>query len=920
MKFILSILCLLLGLLLLAAGVGIKVVQYYTAPEQLHQMAMEGFEENVISGRLDLGHLETYGLTMAQARDIALSPPEADTPVVSAPLAKVSLHPGQLLRGEFVPESVVIESPTLYVEYDPEAGQYNLERIRFKPPEPPVVVPDGLLRHGVVIQDATINLREPTLFRDAAVRTYTGVHLVVMPDPASADRWLIDGRISGAPLSGTRVSGFVYAGENTRMHLDIEADHLRVDEEFWNLVPEGHTIWRDYKLAGRASCDVSVDIRDGETEFYVTARMEKGTANVTYYPMPLHSVNGTVLVTPESVQIEDATGLISTADQGGEPGLLPSRVRVNGSYDFDGRTLTRVEADNVLMTQRTIGSIPEAGERLWSRFQPAGRGSLDLVISTPGGEAAQTMVSAECRLRNASARVALQDPATDTNVQRVELDRLSGTITYGDTGVELGGLQAWVNVPQPHGEDVLPGRSRVRVLAEGLYDPEGSGTEVDVMVYDLQTNEALMTLTPELTSIWEMLQPEVQVDLEASIYGDLNEAVNARILADVHGGTIKTQSFPMALEQVMGSLSIRIKNGDTRIMVEEMKALLPSAVGDRGPMYRAGSLQAHGLADLGAEHYEFNFIASDVDLSRQLLMGLPGDMGEEVWDLTQPEGIISVSGRVMYDPRKEVPVRSFLDVNLMDVSGQIKGLPITGATGHVLITEGRALSNQISGIVGAGRFQGAAVFYYGPEMTTSYGATLSVTDVKVGQVLQNLTGEESGVEGLVQGTVDIGGVMGGATSPMIRGHVELSQGKLWETPLFTGLLPLLRLSVPGEDAQATGTGSAQFKYVRDQLIIDKFQYTGPTLNISGEGSIGPHEKLRLTLVAIGSKSEGGGIPVVSDVLGWFWTAVESQLFRVRVRGTLDNPEYNLQPLSGITAPLRDIGQFLTNPFLGSPKQ
>jgi hypothetical protein len=826
-------------------------------------------------------------------------------------MIRVAMHPGHLLRLEAVPESIVIRQPTIYIAFDPETGRYNVENIRILPTEEPVEVPVGLLRHGVVIQDATIRVSEPTVFEDDSVRTYTGVHLTVTPDPATADRWLVNGGIMGGLFAGARVNGWVVDAEQTEVHLNIAADHLQVHEEFWRLVPEGQMIWRDYRPVGSASCEVSLDVLGEEFDFAVATRMNKGTANVVFYPMPIHNVNGTVLVTPESVLIKDMTGLIRPEHQAEVEDARPTQLRVNGSYAYDGAMTIRVEAQGVLMSEKTVRSIPGAGHDLWQQFRPGGRADLDILLNAAAGEDAPLGVSASCALRNTTASVALGDPAEDTQMRRLDLERMSGTIAYDNAGVELDGVQAWAVLPrsQEAGPDT-PVR-RVRVLADGLYTPGEAGTAIDVMAYDLRTTREFMTLTPELEQVWSMLKPRIDLDLEASIHGDLDKGLSARVLADIHGGKVTPQQFPMELEQVLGSVAVRVDGNGPSITVEELSALLPGAPGQRGPMHRAGSLQARGQADVTGGHYEFTFSANDVNISQELLTNIPGDIGAQFWEMFHPEGIVSVSGRATYDTGTEVPLRTFLDVNLMDVSGNIEGLPITGASGHVLVTEGRALANQISGVVAGGRFEGATVFYYGPDMNTSYGATLRVRDVKVGQMIKSLTGDEAGVSGVIEGTVDVGGVLGGRTSPMMRGTVELTQARLWETPVFAELLSLLRLSIPEGEREPRGRGTARFKYVGDQLIIEHFQYVGAGLTVQGEGTIGPNEKLRMSLVAIGSTSEDGGIPIVSDVLGWVWTAVEKQLFRVEVRGTLDNPRYSLQPLSGLT---KGLGDLLTSPL------
>lgn len=948
MRTALSILCIIVGLLMVAVGVGIKVFQHYTDPARLRAQALEAFAE-AVEARLEIGEIGLSLPNAAGVTDVALTPPGAERPVFAAPRVTVSLNAASLLRLEPVPEAIDVHEPTIYVDYDPETRRYNFDSIVIKPTEEPMELPEGLLNRGVRVHNATVVVRDPTLYEDQEERTYRGLQLTITPDPSRPDRWMVQGRVTGGLLDGATVGGWVGGTDKTLAYLTIRADHMEVGEDLWGLIPFGRRIWRDFKPAGMASCAVRVEIEGRESHVAVAAHMEDCTGKIAYYPVPVRSVSGTIIVTEDMAVVQSAEGVVDLADLGMEAaGRMPARVRVNGRFGFYGETNFVVEINGVPLTRQAVETIPadygggevrRTGLEIWDRLRPSGTAGLNLMIRTHAdGRDAEVVAVTDVWGAHVDALLSEGEASNGDPPRRLRTEGVTGRVVYAGGMVHLRNVQAWALPPYAAEDDP----QRVRISVNGVYDPSGQATALDVKAEDVRTNESFVELVPELGRIWEHVRPEINMDVEASV-----RAGNARLVVDVHGGTAITDEYPVPLEQITGSMVARVGKDGISLAVERLHALLPAANGRGGAAQRAGSLEVSGLAQLEKQHYELSFHAENVVLSERLLTARKADdFGTRLWQMTHPDGTVSVTGRFVYDGSTETGAsrfRSFADIDLKDVSGGLdkklvegtaKGrIPFAGAAGHLLVSEGRAVCNQVTGIICGGRFDGSVVAYYGAGVSgLSYGATLHVSDVQLEEVMRQLApaNGKTTVKGLVDGTIDLGGVVdlkpaGGQNSgqtphrgTVARGKVTLSKARLWETPVFAQLLPLLHLSVPDRDKERGGAGNAEFRYIDGTLYVDRFSFSGGGLNFTGSGTIGADRTLKLDMVAIGAKEDDRArIPVLSDVVGWVVSGVESQLFRVEIRGTLDKPEYNLRVVSALTAPLRGLGNILVMPFGGS---
>ncbi|MGD2175727.1 MAG: hypothetical protein PVJ27_10020, partial [Candidatus Brocadiaceae bacterium] len=132
---------------------------------------------------------------------------------------------------------------------------------------------------------------------------------------------------------------------------------------------------------------------------------------------------------------------------------------------------------------------------------------------------------------------------------------------------------------------------------------------------------------------------------------------------------------------------------------------------------------------------------------------------------------------------------------------------------------------------------------------------------------------------------------------------------------FVQLLNVLHLGLPGA-AAAPIQGEAFFALDGSEIPIREFELNGGGLRLSGKGRAWLDGRLDLQMVAVGAPEEAGPIPLVSTVVDRLLQLVESELVRLDVSGTIDDPVFKHRVLSKITRPVTSLRAILFSPLFG----
>lgn len=892
----------ILGLVLLAIGVAIKVVGRYTDPERIRQAVQAGLE-GVVEGHVSVAsaRLDFAGKLIAEG--IAITLPGRQEPVFACPRVVVALDMSEILALRTVVREVVLIGPVLNLTYLEESGAWNFEALRARG-EPTGEPAAGAAPPDIVLENAAVVVQDARLFGDDAPREYAGLYLTLRPDRAATRKWHVEGRVQDGPLAGTRVSGWFAGGGKPRFAFETSCSGLSADEAFWQQIPFGRRVWNDYRLEGGLALQGAVTSRsEGRVGYSFKVRLTQGGLRTKFFPARLSSVNGLLEITNTSVVIKDVTGVIPAEEFGQEAGEVPAtQVRVNGAFQTaGGGGSCTVEATGLPLCRASIEAIPGVGPDLWERLRPAGRTRLTLTLTKPGpGEPMRFAAVAE--LRGVTLR---------PGELPLPLEQVSGTVVADSSGVRLRDLRGVI--VQPDGGQ--GGASAAPFVVDGFVDRDRRDSVLSVRVRNLRTDEELVKAVPGVGGqIWETLRPEVNLDA-AIVLRDApdSDRMSYAALIECHGGRLGPQFLSMPLTDAAGT--IRAEAG--KVLVEHFTATIVTDEQAGGGTQTSSTVELRGTFEPQADRAEFYVTVRDLVLSEELLKAVPR-VGERVWEEVQPQGVASLNGKVFYDGRDETPLHYFIDMDLRDVAllPKLLPVPIEAFSGQLLITEQRAISNDFTGITCGGDFNGALIVYYGAETELpSYGARASFNNLELARLVERLAGEETGVSGRLTGTVALGGMVGEPESTSGKGTIALTEGHLWQTPFFVKTLNVLHLGMPG-DKKTPARGEMRFALRGDEVTIGAFDLTGGGLNISGYGAVWLDGRLGLTMVAIGAPEQGGGIPIVSPVVGWLLQAVESQLVRLDVSGTIQEPVFKSQVLSTITWPLASLRSVLFSPILG----
>jgi hypothetical protein len=743
----------------------------------------------------------------------------------------------------------------------------------------------------------SVSISSVAALADALPRTVAGLYVDALPQNDGG--WAATGEVVRDRFTGVRFQARYLPHSDPPVRLRVTADSVRVDEGFWSYLSDAEDVWQEARPTGTASAvaDVTIDAR-GEEHYTVDIDVQDGAALPSDYPLRAVSATGRVIVTNDQVVLKDICGTIP-AEEFGQETAQPVPVRVNGRFSTHNRKgAIVVEASDVPICADTIRQIPDVGEEIWSRLGPAGHCDLTVALQMPPtGRDVQFEVTA-----------ALRDARVTHEKLPLPLEDIHGTLVVDNDGLRLDAIRG--EFSQPAGNVDAP-PSKAQVSVDGTYLFDGQGTDLTLDLHGVQTNEQLVTAIPGVgEEIWRTVQPRVKMDARVVLGSRGQDAlVPEHIALDFDGGTALPADFAIPLH----SLSGRAVVDDSILFIENLKAKIDVPNGWRGGMPTQTTATAKGEVNLDTGDLNLHVEVPHVVLGETLLAAVP-DVGPRIWNEMRPIGLASMSAQFSREGER---TRYFVDLDVQDVSvhPRLIPLPLQGLSGHLLVTESRAVSSGFSGVTCGGRFSGNVVAHYSPEQATSYAGSLGFNRISLGQLARCFNGAQTSVDGDLSGYVDVGGIAGLEDSLTAQGKVSLSDGQLLTLPFFSKLLGVLRLNIPSAQ-KAEQNGFAEFELTNGKIRIRETEVTGDGLNVTGFGTVGLDKELDLTLVAIGAPEEGGGIPILSSVVDLLLKPIERQLVRVGVSGPLENPRFELKVLSKITWPLRSLRSLLYTPFVG----
>ena len=468
-----------------------------------------------------------------------------------------------------------------------------------------------------------------------------------------------------------------------------------------------------------------------------------------------------------------------------------------------------------------------------------------------------------------------------------------------------------------------------RIEASGWIDQREDDYAMDITLRgkDLTMDEALRGALPaSVRAAWSHVAPKGIVDIDARLQKALGpqEPVTHRVKVVMHDAQACLDFFPYPLEHLTGLLDFQ----GTGVRLTGVKA--------SGGSTEFGLDGTVTYGPLGPE-IDLAIKSKGLRLEGPVRDALPAPL-KRAFDLLHPTGRADLAlDRLTYKPTgPKTAEATWSGSALLDEVGLDLGIKATGLVGtaemqgrwtdesveihnKVHIQQGKVadkvlsdthlaidkaadssdlLIRDVEGAFYGGRVEGSASVRLEPSVR--YALSLAVSDVDLEKILREGFRIEQDVSGgRVKATLALRAEAPEGTDLEASGYVDISDARLYELPMAVRVFNAMRLAA----ADRTAFQSARILYfIRGKRIfLGDIRLQGPALGLYGAGVIEPDGQLNLTFL-LGSKDSDPLIPALSQLM----EGVRKELVVVQVTGTLTEPKVEVQTLSGVTAPLREL--------------
>jgi len=675
--------------------------------------------------------------------------------------------------------------------------------------------------------------------------------------------------------------------------------------------------------------DIAIRRALGEdTDYRVTTTLDVTGLRALYrnWPYPLIGRGGTLTIGPEAVVIDR----IALAGLSGGGGVIEGRLdRPTEQSLVPQLTITDVHLpiDDLL-----LASIPKPQDR-WARdvhlrgelrahgriFQREGLG--------PESEDGIDFVF-DARVADATAR-----PFDG----RFEIEDVAGAFTLTRSGLTI---------------SELTGRREQTTLSltGGIDWADGTpGFTIDAAATSLPIDPVTLDLVPEGVAAREQLidlfnkhKPEGRTDLSMTWS---NEGPEGRFVAVLEPGTLGFTLNDTRIDLTNMSGHVKVTPG-----LIELDQLAASYAHGRGQV--TGVL---GLAEEPTHALSFSVASDRLDATVRALLPPPA--------LAVIDGLALDGGFRIDDARLNLragatdkPTADFTAVIQLDDAEAQVGVPITGLDGRLAVTltarhdqpypfidldlqaqrlvaggrvvepmtlrmrSGRGLDavviREMRGTVYGGMLVGRGLITLGAEPRYAFDLSLheaalepfvrsaqdwqppNAPDGDNGSLLPQPLRRRDDV-GLLSAGLTIEAPLNETDRRQGRGALEIRDARLFERPLSLALLQTANLSLPR--ASAFDRVSSRFLVTGDEVLFDSLSFDSPAVSITGNGSMHlPTRRLDLTMVNRNPAALNLG------PLNELYNTLKDELIAIRVRGTLDAPEAELQSFRNVRRTWDDL--------------
>lgn len=188
---------------------------------------------------------------------------------------------------------------------------------------------------------------------------------------------------------------------------------------------------------------------------------------------------------------------------------------------------------------------------------------------------------------------------------------------------------------------------------------------------------------------------------------------------------------------------------------------------------------------------------------------------------------------------------------------------------------------------------------------TRYGLAIGMSKVDVTRLSTEWLRRPETLHGSLDGQLKLQGVGASMYGLTGEGAMAVNDADLYQLPMFLGMLKVLRNRTP--DTTAFNRLETKFTVDGDKLDFQTFDLLGDAFSLNGRGTATLQRNVDLTFATIVGRSEFA-VPVLKA----FVSSASEQFLRLRVIGSIDNPEIRREVLPAVGNALEQLQTDLGN--------
>lgn len=556
------------------------------------------------------------------------------------------------------------------------------------------------------------------------------------------------GQTHGNPVNLQGRIDFTKAGPE--ITLDITAEDMQASEGLLQAVPETERkIIQDFAPRGSADLRVNVLKPAGSTKPRITVQVDaNGAASIAYveFPYRLDELTGTLLVTPEKIEIKKVSSVTGSQTVVGNGYVVPLEDGVELNILITGK--------DVVIDDRLREALAEEDRETWDIFNPAGTANIEVKIESPPDDK-EISVDVKAPMNGFASVTPKPFP--------FQISGISGVFSIPpEGGVRLTGIRGRASGGLIEIADTVIPPNMGKATVDAAFTDVGVGRDlIDALSSAIDEDLKDLSAGGKTSGQLHLRRPEGSDEFEMTAEVKLND------------GWLKHEIFPLKAEDLEGMLLVR-RDGYF------LRSLVGRAAG--------GRLEAWGeLLELPADKQKLRLRIEGFDIlaDEKIRESLPEDL-LDVWDDFQPYGrgdvAIWLDGDMPFEKMKKS-----LAIRPRYVSGKYVEFPypVSGAAGDIRIDidTGNVEIRDLHTLDGKIRLSGTVRYELveGKEYARA-DLDIEAKDIELDNALRDAMPEEIRE---VWKDIELEGVSSGS----IKLHMEKPAGSDWSIDYKIGLRP-----------------------------------------------------------------------------------------------------------------------------------